>query len=94
MRTRGRATSTLRPPRVTDPSSLPCRTWVRCGLCLGSHQLIPHLQADRDRGSHHPLTQQRCEPDDVAVDPLTQLRGQANQSIARPGPGRLSHQAQ
>ena len=33
-RIRGRVTGTRRPPRVTDPSSLPCRTAVRAGSCL------------------------------------------------------------
>ena len=33
LRTRGRRTGTRRPPRVTDPSSLPWRTAVRSGSC-------------------------------------------------------------
>ena len=33
-RTRGRRTGTRRPPRVTDPSSLPCRVAARSGSCL------------------------------------------------------------
>ena len=32
--TRGRCTSTRRPPSVTSPSSWPCRTAVRSALCL------------------------------------------------------------
>ena len=33
-RTRGRVTGTRRPPRVTEPASLPCRVAVRAGSCL------------------------------------------------------------
>jgi len=33
-RIRGRVTGTRRPPKVTDPSSLPCRTAVRARSCL------------------------------------------------------------
>jgi hypothetical protein len=33
-RIRGRSMGTRRPPRVTDPFSLPCRTAVRLGSCL------------------------------------------------------------
>ena len=33
-RIRGRVTGTRRPPKVTEPSSLPCRTAVRAGSCL------------------------------------------------------------
>jgi hypothetical protein len=33
-RIRGRVTGTRRPPRVTDPASLPCRTADRAGSCL------------------------------------------------------------
>ncbi len=34
LRTRGRSTSTRRPPSVTSPSSWPCRTATRSGSCL------------------------------------------------------------
>src|SRR3954449_229906 len=33
-RTRGRRTGTRRPPKVTDPASVPCRVAVRSGSCL------------------------------------------------------------
>ena len=33
-RTRGRVTGTRRPPNVTEPRSLPCRTAVRAPSCL------------------------------------------------------------
>ena len=33
-RTRGRATGTRRPPRVTEPRSVPCRVATRSGSCL------------------------------------------------------------
>src|SRR5262245_257445 len=34
LRARGRDTGTRRPPRVTDPRPVPCRTAVRSGSCL------------------------------------------------------------
>lgn len=33
-RTRGRVTGPRRPPNVTDPASVPCRTATRSGSCL------------------------------------------------------------
>ena len=41
-RTRGRLTGTLRPPRVTDPASVPCRLAVRSGSCFpfGPHTAL------------------------------------------------------
>ena len=41
-RTRGRRTGTRRPPNVTDPASMPCRTPLRSGLYLplGPHTAV------------------------------------------------------
>jgi len=61
-RTRGRLTRSRRPPRVTDPASVPCRSPARSGLCLVVHRGLPlgrllardrHSQVPRRPG--HPL---------------------------------------
>ena len=82
VRTRGRSTSTRRPPSVTSPSSWPWRTAVRSGFVLALraddivdlllHQLAQHAEPDTDAEREQPLL--RC-PNELRPTPPARAPG-------------------